>query len=66
MTTPASPYDYSHVSSFLEALVEDGGREALGITLVVAISPTFLDQIPTEELASLSSSIVAQTITQLL
>lgn len=48
MTTPTSPYYYSHVNSFLEALVEGGGREAL-----------FFDQIPTEELASLSSSIVA-------
>jgi hypothetical protein len=58
MTTPTSPYYCSHVSSFLEALVEGGGREALGITLVVAISLTFFDQILTE-LASLSSSIVA-------
>jgi hypothetical protein len=59
MTTPTSPYYCSHVSSFLEALVEGGGREALGITLVVAISLTFFDQIPTEELASFSSSRVA-------
>lgn len=37
MTTPASAYYCSHLSSLLEALVDGDGRKALGTTLVVAI-----------------------------
>jgi hypothetical protein len=62
----ASPHFCSHVSSLLGSLVEGGGREALGTMLVVAMSLTFFDQIPMEELASFSSSKVAYTITQML